>query len=57
MLAPEEELTGASLAKMVRELMENRGRLVEMQASARRLSVDDAAVRICDALMSLEERI
>ncbi len=57
LLAPEEELTGASLAKMVRELMENRGRLVEMQESARRLSVDDAAVRICDALMSLEERI
>lgn len=57
LLAPEGELTGASLAKMVRELMENRGRLAEMHESARSLSVDDAAVQICDALMSLEERI
>ena len=55
-LAPEGELTGATLAKVVGDLLGDQGRLASMRKSARGLSVDDAAVKICNALTPMEER-
>ena len=49
-LAPEEELNGVSLAKLVGELLGSPGDLAAMKVAARDLSVDDAAARICDML-------
>ena len=49
-LAPEEEINGASLAKLVGELLGSPGDLSSMKVAARGLSVDDAALRICDML-------
>ena len=57
MLASEEELTGSSLAGMVRGLLRDSGKLAAMQEAARRLSIDDAATQICDALVPEEGRM
>ncbi len=51
LLAPECEMNGAKLAKLVGGLLESPGKLGSMEQAARGLSVDDAAVRICDMLL------
>ena len=44
-------MNGAKLAKLVGGLLESPGKLGSMEQAARGLSVDDAAVRICDMLL------
>ncbi|MCH2062643.1 MAG: undecaprenyldiphospho-muramoylpentapeptide beta-N-acetylglucosaminyltransferase [Roseibacillus sp.] len=51
LLAPEHEMNGAKLAKLIKGLLEAPGKLKAMELAARGLSVDDAAVRICDMLL------
>ena len=57
LLASEEDLTGSSLAGMVRGLLQGSGKLAAMQEAARRLSIDDAATQICDAVVPEEGRM
>ena len=51
LLAPECEMSGAELAKLIEGLLESPGKLEAMELAARGLSVDDAAARICDMLL------
>jgi UDP-N-acetylglucosamine--N-acetylmuramyl-(pentapeptide) pyrophosphoryl-undecaprenol N-acetylglucosamine transferase len=51
LMAPECELGGAKLAKLIGELLESPKKLDVMKLAARELSVDDAAGRICDILL------
>ena len=49
-MVEEKDLTGASLARAVAGVLEEPGRLVEMEAASRRLGRPDAASRVADLL-------
>lgn len=55
-LVPQAQLTPDGLAALVRELLDEPGRLAEMRERARSLATPDATARLVDLILALAER-